>query len=293
MPDCVWLVTGATGQLGGHLVARLAASGASRVGGLARSWAGATLPCEPLSVDLADGTALRTAIDRIRPTHVIHAGAMTAVADCFRDPAGAARVNVEATRVIASAAAALGARLVYVSTDMVFDGLGAPYDESATPRPLSRYGRSKLEGERAALEHGAALVVRVPLLFGLPRTPRPTTFAAQLEALRHGAPLRLFTDEFRTPLWVADAAAALAALATTGECGVIHVAGPERLSRFDLIAGAARLLGIERPNIEPVSRLSIAGDEPRPADLSLDGRRFAAAFPALSPQRLSAAMLTG
>jgi dTDP-4-dehydrorhamnose reductase len=242
-------------------------------------------------IDLADHDAVRAAVARFRPTHIVHAGALTAVGDCCADPSRAAQVNTVATGVLADAAAAIGARLVFASTDMVFAGDAAPYCESDPPRPLSVYGRSKAAAEQLVAEHPNALVVRIPLMIGLPCTRRPATFASQLAALRAGEPLRLFTDEFRTPVCSADAARALLGLARSGRTGLLHLPGPERLSRFEIIARCAALLGIAHPNLVPIARHEIAAPEPRPADLSLAGEPLGREFPDLVPGPLRAEAL--
>jgi dTDP-4-dehydrorhamnose reductase len=234
-------------------------------------------------VDLRDGPALRACVAGFRPTHVIHLGAMTAVGDCHAHPADAECINTAATRVLAEAARDAGARFVFSSTDMVFDGEHAPYRESDSPSPLSHYGRTKAAAEELLAEFDGVLVVRLPLMYGLPCGPRATTFVAQIAALRAGQALRLFTDEYRTPVWLADAARAVIGLARTEIAGLIHVAGPQRLSRYELIAECARVLGVSRPNLVPVSRLALAAAEPRPADLSLDGERLTEWFPDLVP----------
>src|SRR5262249_22294263 len=159
------------------------------------------------------------------------------------NPDVAKRVNTHATTALGRTGAQVGARLVFSSTDMVFAGDDAPYREADEPRPRSHYGRTKLAAEQALRGLPGCLVVRIPLMFGLPCTSRKTTFADQLAALREGRPLRLFTDEFRTPIHVEDAARALLALARSALTGVIHVAGPERLSRFELVARSAAGLG--------------------------------------------------
>ena len=174
---------------------------------------------------------------------------------------------------------------------MVFAGDNAPYRESDPPSPRNRYGWTKVAAERELARLEDTLTVRVPLMYGFACTHRETTFAKQIAALRGGQPLRLFTDEYRTPLWLHDAARALIALARSDLTGVIHVAGPERLSRFEMVARFARLLNIPDPNLEPVSRLSIDTPEPRPEDLSLDGSRFVGLFPDLSPRPIHAGAL--
>lgn len=281
-----WLITGTSGLLGGHVLRELlrtqAASGILAWNG--RGGGEAPNGVRAVAVDLMDAGAVAGALRAYRPSHVIHIAAMTAVGEAHARPEEALRINHGATALLAHETAACGGRFVYTSTDMVFDGEGAPYDEHATPNPVSHYGRSKLAGEAAALAAGGALVVRIPLLYGFPATPRDCTFASQIRALRNGEPLRLFTDEYRTPIWVVDAARALIALAAGSIEGTIHVAGPQRLSRLALIEQAARLLGVESPRIEPISRLSVGGQEPRPADLSLIGDRFRSAYPDLVPR---------
>lgn len=285
-----WLITGASGLLGGHVLhALLHAASETEI----MAWTGRQsleLPSQSRSrvVDLMVSDEIAAAIRAFRPTHVIHAAAMTAVGDAYARPDDADRINRAATAVIATETQACGGRLIYTSTDMVFDGDHAPYSENAEPLPVSHYGRTKLAGESAALSVRDSVVARIPLLYGMPATPRACTFAAQIASLRSGAPLRLFVDEFRTPIWVADAAQALIALATSDVTGRIHVSGPGRLSRLELIEQAARVLKIDSPRLEPISRLSISGSEPRPADLSLNGDRFLAAFPQLAPRRMGA-----
>jgi dTDP-4-dehydrorhamnose reductase len=135
---------------------------------------------------------------------------------------------------VALAAHRAGARLVHLSTDLVFDGEhGAPYTEDDEPRPVMTYGQHKLDAERLVLRaHPDALVVRTSLLLGPPD-------GAQ-EALARRDDVEFYEDEIRTPIRVADLAAALLLLAERGETGILHVAGPEALSRAEL---AARLRG--------------------------------------------------
>lgn len=284
-----WLITGATGQLGGHVVRQLLSRApVAEILSLTRQPGSAPAGCRELTADLRDADALRAALREARPTHIIHTAAMTAVADAFARPHEAARVNVEATRILADCAVECSARLIFTSTDMVFDGQSAPYRESDPPRPLSHYGRTKAAAERELAGRPGTLIARLPLLYGLPCTRRKSTFLRQMMALRRGEPLQLFTDEFRTPLWLVDAAAALIALARSDLTGVIHVAGPQRLSRYELVQLCAARLGIEKPHLVPTSRLAVAADEPRPADLSLDGDLFRARFPELAPRPVTA-----
>jgi dTDP-4-dehydrorhamnose reductase len=243
-------------------------------------------------IDLRDRAAVWDCVDGLRPTHVLHLGGVSTVAAAYADPESARRINVETTTALAERTARHGGRLVFASTDMVFDGAAAPYREDDRPDPLSEYGRSKALAEQAvrAVEH--TLVVRLSLMYGFPRTPRATTFAKQVESLRRGESLRLFTDEFRTPMSFGDAAAAMIAVCRAGQTGVLHLGGPERLSRYDMVMQFARVLGVENTRFTAASRLSVDSPEPRPADLSLDMSRLREQFPGLVPGPIRPESLT-
>ena len=186
-------------------------------------------------------------------------------------------LNVDATRHLAHACAASGTRLVHVSTDLVFGGEEAPYREGDEAAPTSIYGATKLEAEAHALSAADAAIVRVPLLFGPTRTARRGFFDAQLATLREGKELTLFDDEWRTPLSLRAAAEALLAIARSTFRGIIHVGGPERMSRLEMGERLALHLGLQADLLIPSSRTSMVG-EPRPRDVSLDRSLFDASF---------------
>ena len=285
-----WLITGASGQLGSHVVHHLTQlPDPAAICAWGRRPGIAVAGLEIQGVDLANAAAIRAATEAFRPTHVLHLGALTAVGACHADPAAAEQINVVATQTLAQAAPA--ARFIFASTDMVFDGQSAPYRESDPPCPLSHYGRSKLAAEQALHEFEHVLIVRLPLMYGFPCAPRDTTFVQQMAALRAQQPLRLFTDEYRTPVWLADAARALIGLAQSDLTGLIHVAGPERLSRYDLVARCAQVLGMSEDTLIGISRNDIAAAEPRPEDLSLDRSQLAQHYPELVPGPLRAEAL--
>jgi dTDP-4-dehydrorhamnose reductase len=269
----MWLVTGVSGQFGSVLSRQLVEAGEPVLGVASPS---GPLPSsgDVVRIDITDTVALAELIGRVRPRFVMHAAAVSGLAAARADPDRARRVNVVASQQLCDASARVGARVVYVSTDMVFDGENAPYEESARPSPLSEYGRSKLEGERAAVAAGAALVTRMPLMYGMPAVERSTTFVEQVRALRERRPLRLFHDEFRTPLSLEDAAASLVRAARSDMTGTIHLSGPERLSRLEMGMLLAEALGVDDPVIERVSRLDAPSAEPRARDLSLTSVRW-------------------
>ena len=271
------LITGASGQLGSYLLRTLRQRDASVV-----AWTGSRrgalfgYPLQP--IDLRDADALAAAARTARPDIIIHTAALSAVGDCHRDPVAAHAINVEGTRRLAEHAASIGARLVHVSTDLVFDGERAPYRESDAPAPLSVYGRSKADAEAAL--HGLPLtaVVRVSLLYGPSVTDRPTLLDRQRQALAAGEPLTLFDDEWRTPLDLPTAAHALLAIADSDCTGTLHLGGPERLSRLAMGERLACVLGCAA-RIVAVSRNCGSQSEPRPRDVALDSTRWRALFP--------------
>ncbi len=272
------LVTGASGHLGSYLLRECRRRGDSVV-----AWSGRRQgelfgwPLRP--IDLTEADAVAAAFHDARPEVVVHTAALTVVSDCQREPERAERINACGSAILAELADRAKIPLLHVSTDMVFDGERAPYREGDAVAPLSIYGRTKVEAERAVLACPRHRVVRLPLLFGPTLTDRPSFFDRQVSALRQGERLPLFHDEWRTPLSLQTAARALLALAGSDSVGVLHLGGPERVSRLEMGQRLAAFLGCDSTGIMPTSRTSVAAVEPRPADLSLDSSRWRSLFP--------------
>ena len=259
-------LTGATGFLGRYLHAALTAAGAVVV-------APGRAAC-----NLLDPRSLDGALARAGTPFLVHAAALAVLDACERDPAQAEQANVRASVALCGQAR----RWLLVSTDLVFGGDQAPYDEAAPPAPLSVYGRTKVDAERAVLERGGGVVARVPLLFGQSPTGDRGATDMVRAAVRSGQPARLFVDEFRTPLHAVHAARVLVALLLDEACvGVAHVPGPERIDRFALGQRFVRCVGLPAGCVVPASRRGFAGARLRPADVSLRSRRVLPAVPAL------------
>lgn len=272
------LLTGASGQLGAYLLREALRRGCPIVAWSGRR-PGELFGCPLRPVDLTDEDAVAAAFREARPDVVIHAAAMAGVADCHRDPARAEVINTRGSARIAELAEQSGARLVHVSTDMVFDGERGGYREEDAVAPLSKYGRTKAEAERVVLAHPRTVVVRVSLLFGPGVGERRTFFDEQVAALKEGRPLTLFHDEWRTPLSLLAAARGLLDIAESDVVGLLHMGGPERLSRLDMGRRLAAFLGLDPVGIVSASRLSAPAVEPRPRDLSLDSSKWRRLFP--------------
>ena len=279
------LVTGAGGQLGAYLLRELAETEHEMV-----AWRGRK------DVDLTSPEITDTFI-AAAPDAVIHAAAMSRPADAAAKPKVANEINNLATGIMAHLADRTGARFVFVSTDMIFDGEHAPYTETGGLLPNPQvYGRTKLKGEAQTCAcYGT--ILRVSLLYGPSLNGKANFFDQQVAALRDGRPVKLFHDEWRTPLDYRSAARALITLAEAepkrveqwpGD--VYHLGGPERMSRVEFGRRLARYLGVSDACVEEVSRLSVQGDEPRPRDLSLDSSKFITRFPHLAPPRFEDAL---
>jgi dTDP-4-dehydrorhamnose reductase len=262
------LVTGASGLLGGRLAALLARS-ADVVAARHRDPAPEGLP--EVSLDLLSDASVEAAFDAVRPSAVLHSAALSNP-DAMEDTPEAARAhNVDGTARVARAARRHGARLVALSTDLVLGGGRAWSDESVPANPLLVYGRTKYQGEVAALaECAGAVVVRVPLVVGRGNGPRRTASETIVEGLRAGRPLRLFTDQYRTPVDPESLADLIERLLVSTVTGPVHAGGPERVSRYELGLRVARVFGLPEGGLVPILQAEGSLGARRPADTSLD-----------------------
>lgn len=284
------LVTGASGRLGSAVVERLFRTGRHEVVAWGRRVSDRDPSFTIRAVELADGEAVEHALAEADPSVVIHAGAMSSAEEVRRDPARGREVNVEATRRLCDWAATRGRRLIFTSTDLVFDGSRSWYREDDPPHPVLAYGRSKHEAEAFVLGIAGGLVTRLSLLYGANPSGRAGFFENALEALRRGEIRTFFHDEYRTPLDYTTAAVVLCRLVESDVSGIIHVAGKERLSRFEMMRRAITLLGIDPDLVRSESRSEVPGAEARPADASLDTSKLARLLPDLDRPSLEVAL---
>ena len=231
--------------------------------------------------DLLEAGVLEDVFADARPSHVVLAAALSRGGECADDPELARASNVELARRVAELCAVAGARLVHVSTDLVFGQSKAPkggFSEKDGVGPVSVYGTSKAEGEQAVLAaYPGALVVRLPLLYGDSGGRGLGASDGLLEAVDRDERARLFLDEFRTPLEVGNGADALIELLHGAEVGVLHLAGGQRISRFELGLEVLRAAGFGEELagewIDGVPSAQVDTGVLRPEDVSLDARR--------------------
>lgn len=271
------LVVGGSGFLGAHVVAALVRRGGRVVSASRRPAAppGATAPHEVLELDGSRPGAGCADLAAGRFGRVLLVAALSRVGDAARDPGLAMRLNRDWPAELAGAAIRGGARVVHVSTDLVFGGEPAPaggFREEHAPAPLEPYGASKAAGEEAVRAAcPGALVVRLPLLTGDSFGRGLGAGDSLAAALARGEAPTLFTDEWRTPLDAAEGARLLVDLADRGPTGLLHLGGPERLSRAAL--GARLLPGAD---LGHGTRADLGLAEVRAGDASLDSGRLVA-----------------
>jgi len=252
------LVTGASGYLGHALMA------AAPRGGWEVQGTRFTAPSGGRLLDVRDRGAVEALVHEVRPDAVVHTAYLQSGPEMRA-------VNVDGAANVARAAQHMGSRLIHLSTDVVFDGrLGRPYREDDPPAPLTAYGRSKLDGEGAVADaHPRSLVVRTSLIYGGSAPGRQERMVS--DAIAGASATAFFEDEIRCPIAAADLAAALIELAGCSDQGLLHLAGPDVLSRLQF----ARLLAMAAGG-DPASLRSARGAEvspARPLNCSLDSAR--------------------
>lgn len=219
-------------------------------------------------VDIRDGTALVRLIDETKPRAVVLLAAYRDPDFCEAHPEETRRLNVEPARTLVNRLPS-DTRLVFVSTDYVFDGEHPPYAEHAMRNPLSVYGRSKAEAEDMVLSRGGAVVIRVPLLMGWTDDPAASGFFSQLvKDVTAPEPVVLDDVLSRYPVWTRDMGEAIRSLLERGDEGVFHYSTTRRLTRYQAALEMASLMGRGAAHITP-SRQVVPRKAVRPRDARL------------------------
>jgi dTDP-4-dehydrorhamnose reductase len=218
-------------------------------------------------LDLLDFTAVHREFQKDGPQLVIHCAAISTIADARRNTEIAWRLNVEVTKLLAELAAKIP--FIFFSTDLVFDGRKGDYVETDAPNPLHLYGETKAAAEEIVLKNPRHLVIRTSINGGISRThDRGFNERIRLE-WQAGRMMKLFTDEFRSPIFAGETARAVWELASQNRAGIYHVAGAEKLSRWQ----TGQLLVQRWPKIKTKIESGSAKDfpgPPRALDTSLD-----------------------
>jgi dTDP-4-dehydrorhamnose reductase len=241
-------ITGAAGLFGQGLVA-------------AFSTRHEVVPLTRTDADITNAEAVLAVLERVRPELVVHPAGIPDLDICEADPARGFLVNYEGTRNVVEAARRVGAGIAYISTDAVFDGKKlAPYLETDEPRPLTVYGKTKLQAEQAVKTWAKHWIFRVPVLFG----PGKTNFVEKgLRKIASGGEYVVGNDQWGCATHTVDAGMKIMEVVEKGPCGLYHLSNQGSCSRFELARLAAQLAGLDPEKVVGVPDAMLRRRTPR------------------------------
>ncbi|MCX5786804.1 MAG: NAD(P)-dependent oxidoreductase [Elusimicrobia bacterium] len=250
------LVIGSSGQVGSNLERACAVNGEVRGADIKPS-------SGRLFIDITEPASVRAAFETVRPEVVYLCAAMTYVDGCEKDPSLAEKINVRGTEITAACCREAGSKLVYLSTEYVFDGKNGPYSETDATNPISVYGKTKLRGERAALALENALSIRTTVVYSY--APGEKNFLMQLiGAAKSGVKMRVPKDQYSNPTYAPELAEFILELVLKSKSGIYNVVGAERLDRCSFALKACEILGLKPSLIEPALTAELGQTAARP-----------------------------
>jgi len=249
------LLTGANGLLGRHLVKKLAekgyeviatAKGESKINSISNG------KVKFFSLDITDGAAVNKLMNEVRPDVLLHTAAMTQVDECELNKIDCWNTNVTATRFLIDSAKETKSRIIFISTDFVFDGLHGPYKEEDEPNPVNYYGSTKLAAEKAVIQSGLDwAIVRTVLVVGNTEDgQRQNILTWVKEKLEKGETIKVVDDQVRTPTYVEDLADGIILILEKKSKGIFHIAGKDTLTPYQIARQTAEFLKLNSKLIE-------------------------------------------
>lgn len=219
--------------------------------------------------DITDKNEVEKTVIENRPDVIIHCAAMTDVDLCEDKTDLAYKINSEGTRNITKASEKTGAKIIYVSTDFVFDGEKGYYSEEDETNPLGIYAKSKYDGEIQVKKYSSNwAIARVSVLYGWHKKQNFTTWV--INQLRNNNPINIVTDQINSPTYADNAAEAIFEIAKQDKTGIFHTAGNDRINRFDFTKKIAEAFNLDKDLINPTTSKQFVQKAPRPRDSSLN-----------------------
>lgn len=225
--------------------------------------------------DLQDTRRLQSVFTSVAPDVVIHTAALADIDYCQTHPADAEAINVGVTQELARLCGNAGVRMIFCSTDSVFDGIKGYYVEEDAPNPVNFYAETKVRAEQAIQTVADnAVIVRLSLVMGLPVLGAGNSFLAKMvSSLEAGQDVFFPENEIRTPLDVITLGRAFLELASLEYRGILHLAGCTRLNRYEMARQTALRLGFSPKLVRPTNSNAMSGRAQRPDDASLNNSR--------------------
>lgn len=247
------LVTGSNGLLGQKLTERLQDDASVHLIATARGKS--VLPIERAdyyTLDVTDATAVADLFARVKPDVVIHTAAMTQVDQCESEREACWTANVTAVENLVTSCAAVGAHLVHVSTDFIFDGSRGPLDETEKPNPVNYYGESKLAAEERVINSTISWsILRTVLVYGITRDMSRSNIVLWVKnSLEQGKTIQVVNDQWRTPTLAEDLAQGCHLAAIKKATGIYNISGKDFLSPYDIAHKTADFFKLDKSLIK-------------------------------------------
>ena len=274
MEEMKILVTGANGLLGQTIIKQLlekkyevvaTGRGPSRMPVIAEGFS-------YNDIDITDGPAIAQFIIEQHPQVVVHAAAMTQVDQCELHKQDCYNINVTATRFIIDAAKAVTSRFIFVSTDFIFDGNNGPYKESDEPSPVNYYGSTKMVAEKAVMESGLEYaIVRTVLVYGVAASSGRTNILDFVkQSLESNKPIKMVTDQVRTPTFVDDLSRGIILIIEKKVNGIFNLSGEQVMTPYDMAVETAKYFGLNESLVSRASSEEIKQPALRPPKTGFD-----------------------
>jgi dTDP-4-dehydrorhamnose reductase len=266
-------IVGGSGLLGHYLIREAIASN-DTVLSTYQTMARGVEGISEVKLDLRDPVTTKELLERFEPDMVLLPAAMTNVDQCERSPTQAWEINAEGPMNVAKVCQTIGAKMLYVSTDYVFNGMKqSKYYEFDTPDPISIYGQTKLEGERCTMDADKHnLVCRVSVLYGWNGSGKKNFVTWILDELENRRPINVFDDQWVSPTYAPHCAKVLLKLIKSEEKGVFHTSGPDCLNRYEMAVMVAKEFGLDLSLVRkvPTKSVDLLARRPERSCLSVD-----------------------
>ncbi len=227
-----------------------------------------------IKMDLSDPREIKEVLKKTKPQIIIHAAAATDIEWCEKNPKEAFSINSFATEIISKEADSLKAKVIYISTDFVFDGEKGNYNEEDMPNPLNVYGKTKLMGEEAVLKYTNNLVIRTNI-YGIDPLPTKQSFASWvISSLRSGKEILTATDQIYNPIFADQLSGYIFELIGKNQAGVWNIACLDKVNRYQFASLVSVIFGLDKNLIKQVKLQDLINKfgwkAKRPKDTSLD-----------------------
>ncbi|KAJ3253474.1 hypothetical protein HK103_000506 [Boothiomyces macroporosus] len=267
------IVTGASGLLGRAVYEQLSKNNA--VVGTAFSRTEGSL----LKLDLTNPTKVEEFIKAHKPQIVVHCAAERKPDVCASDEEGTLKLNVESSKQLAKLSVQYSFKLIYISTDYVFDGKKPPYEPEDQPNPLNFYGKSKYMGEQAILEHApSSIILRVPILYGHTLFNAESAVNILIDVISNPKPVEMDHFQSRFPTNVQDVALAISKiidlLKQKDINGVYHFSAKERMTKYEMCQIFSEILNINIDHLKPNAEPPKDPVATRPVDVQLSTKKL-------------------